>query len=485
MQVEKHLVSPFIRSTRWLVSFLRGKNQYSSDDEGVCARASIFGSMFALFSLFHFFVYAIKYNQNTIQLDLTLVFLAAWLLFFRPSSARLLWLLMLVSTVSAVAQAPVSSNHTIVRNFVVLGYWLSFFYTMFRGLRLSAVFTNFTTAGQGTLIVMYFFGIFHKINTDFLNPEVSCAVTLWSKMPYPLYLIDSTAMDYLAIYGTFFIEGLLVVMLITKRFRHVAITFGILFHVLLGLSGFAMYIAFTVLSISLHCLFLNEESALRIQRSSFMHRIRTSLASPLYISFGVLLMVSLIFAAILRMYSLVTILMLPVILPFCYAVIRYGASQKPLLANEYKVSSNVIGALLTSLLFLNCVMPYLGLKTQQAVNMFANDRLEGGVSNHLILKNPPGPFKYLEDVATIDSHQGGKSLNQYMRDGVGMVYYELLSYVSDNPDVLVSYTRNNISYVDMNAEELAEDIETILHPEWFRKWFHFKKVKLNEPVYCS
>ena len=26
------------------------------------------------------------------------------------------------------------------------------------------------------LAIMYFYGIFHKINTDFLNPQVSCAV---------------------------------------------------------------------------------------------------------------------------------------------------------------------------------------------------------------------------------------------------------------------------------------------------------------------
>ena len=51
-------------------------------------------------------------------------------------------------------------------------------------------------------------------------------------------------------------------------------------------------------------------------------------------------------------------------------------------------------------------MPYLGLKSAQAVNMFSNLRLEGGVSNHLILPHPPGPFGYPEDIAVIE-HGGG------------------------------------------------------------------------------
>lgn len=475
---------PFLRAGRWLVLFLLGREHLSSDDEGARARASIFGSMFALFSVFHFFNYMLEYGRFPPSIDQFLILLSAILLFLRPQSARLLCLLVLMSTVSAIAQAPVSSNHTIVRNFVLLGYWMSFFYAMFKSLKPSDVFSNFTVAGQGALLVMYFFGVFHKINTDFLNPETSCAVTLWQKMPAPLNLIDTPFMHYLAIYGTFAVEGVIVLMLFSRKWRHTAIVFGILFHLLLAMSNYAMYISFTTLAISLHCLFLNEESALKIVKSKFMLVVRNRVTNPAYFALAVLLVILLGLAGVSKNYTLVTALVLPLLLPFCWAVMKYGASSKPLLRSDNKVRAGVIGGVLTTLFFLNCWMPYMGLKSAQSVNMFANIRLEAGVSNHLIMKNPPGPFKYLEDVVLITDTNGDRRLAGYNTTDRGMVYYDLLAYLSDNAGAKLSYERYGVIHNDMTAEKLKGDIDDILHPAWFRKWFHFKEAEITQPEKC-
>ena len=479
------LLYPLLTSGRWLLLFLLGRAQLTSpESEGARARSGIFGSMFALFSVFHFFNYFIEYQRFPPQLDQFFILVCAILLFIRPQSARLLWLLMLVSTISAIAQAPVGSNHTIVRNFVVLGYWMSFFYAMARKLKWTDVFSNFTMAGQGSLLVMYFFGVFHKINSGFLSPETSCAVTLWGRMPAPLNYIDTTWMHYLAIYGTFAVEGLLVLMLFSKRTRHLAVVGGILFHLLLALSGYAMYISFTTLAISLHCLFLNEESALKIQNSKFMRGIQERVTSPIHFALAILLVLGLAFAGIERQYTIVTLLVLPIILPFCFVIVRYGSSSKPLRQPDNKRPTLVIGSVLTGLFFLNCWMPYLGLKSAQAVNMFANIRLEGGVSNHLIMKNAPGPFTYLEDVVTIDETNGDRKMDPFAKPDRGLVYYQILAYLADNPDRSLSYTRDGISYKNMTAEDLADDIRTTLHPSWFRKWFHFQPVALDQPEKC-
>lgn len=470
---------PILRMGRWCALFFMGREQISEDGDGAKARASIFGSLFALFSIFHFFNYMLEYGRFPPEWDMMFIIFSAVLLFLRPQSPRLLWLLMFASTLSAIAQAPVQSNHTIVRNFVLLGYWMSFFYAMIRNLRWSDIFTNFTTAGQGSLLVMYFFGVFHKINSDFLNPETSCAVTLWREMPKPLSLIDNPAMHYLAIYGTFAVEGLLIAMLFHRRTRHLAVVGGILFHLLLALSNYAMYISFTTLAIALHCLFLNEESALKIQSSNFMKSVTTRVMNPAYYALAFVLIMVVAVVGFFRQYTVVTLLMLPILLPFCYAIIRHGSSNKPLLRPGLRWSSRTIGVILTSLFFLNCWAPYLGLKSAQTVNMFANIRLEAGVSNHLVMRAPPGPFKYLEDVVTIDDPQDPNS------EVYGVVYYEILSYLSDNPQAKVSYTRKGVSYTDMTAEKLSGDIESVLHPKWFRKWFHFKKVELIRPEPCG
>ena len=88
---------PFLRAGRWLVLFLLGREQISSESNS--ARASIFGSMFALFSMFHFFNYALEYGRLPPQFDIIFIVFAAILLFVKPESPRLLFLLMLASTI--------------------------------------------------------------------------------------------------------------------------------------------------------------------------------------------------------------------------------------------------------------------------------------------------------------------------------------------------------------------------------------------------
>lgn len=476
---------PILRMGRWCALFFMGREQISSNDEGASARASIFGSLFALFSVFHFFNYLLEYQRFPPENDMLFIIFSAVLLFIKPESARLLWLLMVASTISAIVQAPIQSNHTIVRNFVVLGYWVSFFYAIFKNLKWTDIFTNFTTAGQGSLLVMYFFGVFHKINTDFLNPETSCAVTLWREMPKPLSLIDTPAMHYVAIYGTFIVEGILICLLFNRRTRHIAVVGGILFHLLLALSNYAMYISFTTLAISLHCLFLNEESALKVQNSNFMKAVRERVMHPAYFVLAIVLIMALAVVGLFRQYTLVTLLVLPILLPFCYVVIRYGSSDKPLLNSDSRLSSRLIGTVLTFIFFMNCWAPYMGLKSAQAVNMFANIRLEGGVSNHLIMREAPGPFKYLNDVVTIDNPHGNGKFKLLDSEQYGIVYYDVLAYLADNPDAMLSYTRKGIKHKEMTATKLKSEIDNSLHPPWFRKWFHFKNVELMQPEPCK
>ena len=216
-----------------------------------------------------------------------------------------------------------------------------------------------------------------------------------------------------------------------------------------------------------------------------MRGVKDRIVKPTYFILAILLVGLAALSAWLKQYTHVTILLLPILLPFCYVIIRYGASQKPLLEQGHRATANTIGFIVGALFFLNCWSPYLGFKSAQAVNMFANIRLEAGVSNHLIMKNPPHPFTYLEDVVKIESSTGGGELKYYERDGWGIVYYELLARLADNPDLKVSYKRGGVYYEDMTAAKLADEIEATLHPAWFRKWFHFQPVYLSRPEPCT
>ena len=145
----------------------------------------------------------------------------------------------------------------------------------------------------------------------------------------------------------------------------------------------------------------------------------------------------------------------------------------------------VIGTVVSVLFFANCAMPYLGLKSAQAVNMFANLRLEGGVSNHLVLPHPPGPFGYLEDIAVIEDSGGDAELEGFRRGGYGIVYHDLLVRLQQNPELVVSFVRDGRTYERVGAADLADDSAELLHPEWFRKWFHFQPAALEMPEPCN
>ena len=466
------ILYPLLRSGRWLALFLMGRSFIAQSVAANSARQEIFGTIFALFSVFHFFNYAFEYQRFPPSWDMFALLLVAVGLLFRPACARMLFALMLISTISTVLQAPVHSNHTIVRAAALLGYWLSFITAMARNDPFERIFDRFAPAGCAALLVMYFYGIFHKINTDFLNPEVSCAVVLWRLMPWPLQLLQGPAIEYAAIYGTFIVEGGIAAALLTKRFRHygiaVGIAVGIAFHLLLSLSAYAMYISFTTLSIALHCLFLSEPAARQTLAAPIIAWVRAKAAEPIYklafIAIG-LLLASFAFGG---QYTFVTLVSLPVLLPFCWAVLRHGAAP-----DHARRPVPVIGLIVGALFFANCAMPYFGLKTAQTVNMFANLRLEAGVSNHLVFSAAHRTFGYLEDVATI------------AESGENVVYYDLLARLRRNPELTATFTLNGKRYENADAAMLADDIERLLLPDWANKWFHFQPVELSQPEICG
>ncbi len=459
---------PILRSGRWFVLFLMGRSFITETSSPNSARREIFSTIFALFSIFHVFNYAFEYDRFPPSGDMLVLLVAALALLFRPSSERLLFALMLISTISTVLQAPAHSNHTIVRAAALLGYWLSFATAMVRNDPFAQVFERFAPAGGAALLVMYFFGIFHKINTDFLNPLSSCAVVLWRLMPWPLSAMQGPVIDAMTIYGTFVAEGLIALALLTRRFRHYGIAAGMAFHLLLSLSSYAMYISFTTLSIALHSLFLSEQAARQTLSSPTLSMVRAKFAQPIYKVAVLGISLWLAVFAFDGHYTLVTLAALPLVLPFCWAVLRHGAAP-----DQAKGRVPVIGAIVGALFFANCAMPYLGLKTAQSVNMFANLRLEAGVSNHLIFNGAHRPFRYLDTVVTIE------------KNGQNRVFYDVLAWMRRHPDQTITFTLNGKRYENANAQMFAADIERLLMPDWVNKWFHFQPVDLNRPEVCG
>lgn len=433
-----------------------------------------------LFAYLHCLVYAFQFG-HALHLTTIAIGVLGAALFMRPTSRRALILLFMCMLVDAWLHAPVLSNHTILKNFLLLGavgaaLWASLVATSYE-----RFWNALLPVARGLLLVMYFFGVFHKINSDFLDPEISCATSLWQAMPALLANINLPGQGHIMAYGTLAVETGLLIFLLLPRFRLWGIMLGSAFHMLLAFSGYALYSTFSILTIFLHfCFFSLKE--LNTLADSKPYRAWRLMQQKLFGSLvGIVFLLTTGLLAWLGNYTLVAI---PVL---CFVVFLLIAAW-----NERDLLSDGGCAPLVSdlrwiniipvLFFINCSLPYLGLKTSQSMNMFANLHLEGGRSNHYLMPVPEG---YLTDIVEIIKASGSRELVYAASNGLWMVYYELLDALERDREAKVSFVRNGVGVSDAGYEDLLSDVDAILHHRIIRKWFHFNLVDMNNPKICA
>lgn len=446
------------------------------------------------FGASHWISYA--FNYATASWATHLIGLAGIVLACRPAARPAFLILMAALLVDTAIQAPVYSNHTMLKNFLVLITLCAGAESLLRRKGWDFFIERIAGGGRWLLIGMYFWGVFHKINSDFLDPDVSCATAQWMAMPFPTPITESAFLHVTGIWATFIIEAAIVTLLLLRQTRHLGIFFGIAFHGLLALSGYAYYPTFTLLTIALHCLFLPPRAHLQFLENPAVATATNRLRSP----FGILL-VALIFAAMvayawLEMFVSVALAwLLLVIVPFAYLVLRFGREANEITPGSQRQSAGRLPVLplrplwipaMALLFFFNGATPYLGLKTAQSFNMFANLHLEGGTSNHLILDRAPGPFGYLEEIAEITDSRAVPWFSYIQNNDLRIVYYDLLNHMERaGSHASVSYRMNDIEYEANSREDLTAEFERVLHPRWFRAWFHFTPVDLTSPKPCA
>ena len=106
---------------------------------------------------------------------------------------------------------------------------------------------------------MYFYGIFHKINTDFFDPTVSCAVALYQPLAGGFGLADNIVGQWVAIWATFIIETITIVALYWKRFFAIGLIGGMMFHYVIPISVYSWYMDFSSLVLALYILSIPRE----------------------------------------------------------------------------------------------------------------------------------------------------------------------------------------------------------------------------------
>jgi predicted DCC family thiol-disulfide oxidoreductase YuxK len=483
-RIGARMLYPLLRMGRGVTLLALDRAPIEADTEAQRAFRTLFCMAWGLFAYLHVVVYAFQYGAEMHTTTWAIAPLGIALFWF-PLSRRIFLALLVMMLVDAWRQLPSLSNHTFLKNAFIHSLALSGAWHAIRGGHWRDFLSDASPVGRFALVCMYIFGVFHKLNTGFLDPAVSCAVVLWRGMPGFLSWIDFPAFHQATIYGTLVIESAILTCLLLPRTRHWGIVLGIGFHALLAMSDYAIYAPFSTLTIALHLLFLPPGSAQRVIASTTWQRAQAWLRNPAGIAAFFTWLCVLVLLGWNRSYGALGVLWLPVVGFLCYAIWRHG---KPV---GSKAGCMLLWSplwwlnALSVLFLLGCFSPYLGSKTAQSMNMFANLRLEGDLSNHLVFRNPPGPFGYLSDIVEITNGGHSPYLRYIKHQGLRVTYYDLLDKLERDPQLNVSYRRHGRAYQEQSAATLAHDIAEKLHPRWVRGWFHFNPVDLTTPKPCA
>ncbi len=461
------------------------------DDQG-----TVFIWMWSVFCMFHVARRISESGSTDPGILYILATLFSLIAILKPRPIPAFIISVLLGFAATLGTIPINSNHTFMRIFLMAGMLFSFLYVFVQQRPIMRItpgdfYASFAPYGKAMLAIMYFYGVFHKLNTDFLNPETSCAVKLWELYPLPFGLADALWAHYIAIYSALIIEAAIIIMLFIPRFKYAGLLLGLLFHFILGLNGYRFFVGFSSMTFSLHFLFLSADFISRFKKGragTFFTKNRWNYPGfvlGLLALYGAILTLDLMsfYYATLTMFIVVSVCIIGAV-----AMYAHNSTVRPDNTWRGLLTPNPVLYLLSVLYFFNCAMPYIGLKTQQNLNMFSNLYTERGQTNHIMFASLPYLFDYQNDIVRI--MRSNEPYFQRLRDeGLLIPYIEFRRMLSETPadyrkSLALLYDRNGKAELITPDRTTDLDVFKPLSP-WLNDWFHFRYVATKRPQECN
>jgi hypothetical protein len=411
-------------------------------------------------------------------------FVIALLVVIWPFSGALFLLLASVEVLSIVIALPAINTNRLLQLFIFASIASTGTYVLarsgFRRLASGSWLELLQPLLRLQLVIVYGLTAWHKLNTDFLNPQSSCAVFLFERTPFWHLHAGSDTFRWGLILGTIVTEALLPVGLSIRKTRNFAICYGVLFHISLGFSEFY---AFSITMMSLLFLFtpdgfcdvaidfwLGRKRWLRRGLCIALLTILTSVLILTAIKFGPSLSeirhvrglvggLNLLWlkVAYWAWYWMLLIYLLPLGL-FVWLWRAEPASFEPAAKCFRRIPA--VFWVLPALLVFDGLNPYLGLKTDTAFAMYSNLRSEGGITNHLIWRHPLALANYqLDLVRVVESNNA--SLQAIATRGWPIPFLELRQRVyalnrDDKKNISITFVRagktTRVDNVELDTE---------------------------------
>jgi hypothetical protein len=437
-------------------------------------------------------------------LNVALCITAAALL-VNPRSIVLLFALALIQIFDYFAGMPLGSNHYTMAFFLSSSIVASYLYFQITGggeeIRRQAFYEAWASVGRYLLLIMYFFGIFHKINVDWFDPLVSCAVALTDAIVVP-WNLKSDWLDQFVIYGTLIVEGLAIVFLCIPRLKYLGFLIGVPLHIIIGFTPYNWYLNYSSLVVALYVLFLPGDFPERLRHLVEKYSLNKAIdwvaqnrSSVLLFFVGVIGLAAAFvgislglgvsrkaFGDFYKLFQMTAIgiwalYSIPVYLLFMILLV---GSKYPT-AKEYWLARPKWMLAFPIIFLLNGFTPYFGLKTEATISMFSNLHTEASTTNHLLLDPPPYLFDYQKSVVKIHS-SSDPYLQKVAAHGWHLVEFDFWSRIQRNPDMAVTYATNGEVRTLARAGDALPGHE---QPWILRKFLAFKPVDFERPKVCS
>jgi len=325
-----------------------------------------------------------------------------------PTSALAFGAFVVGAGLSGAMDLPAAANHKLLSLLVALGFAASALYVWATRNRVATRETFLArwletarTPVAFTLLVVYVFTVFDKLNTAFLDPATSCAGTLLGQLIEfnGLGFVPSPVVVQAAAIGTVLVEAAILVCLAVPRSRRWGLLLGVGFHLVLAPASFW---DFATMVFALYVLFVPTRVFAALAPRVAGPRILALCAFGLHLLLSVTVSLSGATSSPfgLRWHTLIVLTWYVAVIPMMVLLVRAClADRQPW--PGWRLRPLVL-LLVPLLAFANGTAPFLGLKTVSSYSMFSNLHTESEATNHLL----PGlaalrVVPYQQDTVTI------------------------------------------------------------------------------------
>lgn len=454
-------------------------------------RYNIFVVLWSIAALFHM----AQSRTFSYGLHFAILTIAAAVLIGKPSSVSRFLIFLAVQLSVSLRVFPYVSNHEIFVLFADLSILHALLFYVFKNrtfnINKADLFNTFAPILRAELIILYFFVVFHKLNTSFFNTDVSCAsdfinAQLSTVFKSPTILLALTA------YLTLIIEALIPLFLCFRKTRNMGLLIGLIFHWIIAYNPINGFYDFSSAIFACYFLFASPELADTAVRvfNSFKTRAINIQAQPyshqrlLFFTLTFLGVILVIYGVSKKVEDYFRFVFWTVFSLLCiWIFIRSLALKKANHSGGFRVAHWSL-LILPVIVFINGLCPYLGLKTESSFAMFSNLRTEGGISNHLIVPASIQIFDFQKDLVEVTS-SSAKELQELADRKQLIPFFQFKELVSTSQPKQLEYIRGGKNH-NFNTASVSEKNELLQgNPFLLKKVLRFRAISKYEPQPCS